>query len=468
MTFLPVIDRELRAEARSPYHHWLRLTGAGAVLVYFVAVAQGFDGPSSFLGRQLFGALASASILLTLVLTPQLTADCLSREKREGTLGLLLLTPLTSSEIVVGKSVVHLLRALTVLTALAPLFVVPMLMGGVQAWEVSAALLGNLAAAMLGLAAGLLASSSSSEWMRAFVLAEFLALAMAVIAFPLGLIFGRLGGPVIGSAVLVGLATGNLWLVILSVSWRLKGNWQRELVAPPQPRWTLTFADSQFLGRVFRWNKGRTLDRNPIAWLQEYSWTARLTKWGWLLLAIFGQVFGSRNLMWVLIAAIAFAAVGSFRRELQAGSLELLLVTPVREHQLITGRLWGLFCHFLPAVMVWTTFRYFQHVVSPRSGVLVDDVLTLYSSLLALPAIGFALSFSRANLITAFLLCLVVGVFIPDWLADFVEGRTRWLGYRVHFSTLAFVLIQIAVTVAAAKQLHTRLVERRFLPRPAA
>ena len=186
------------------------------------------------------------------------------------------------------------------------------------------------------------------------------------------------------------------------------------------------------------------------------------------MLAVFGQLFGSRNVMWALIAAIAFAAVGSFRRELQAGSLELLLVTPVRERQLITGRLWGLFCHFLPAVMVWTTFRYFQHVLSPRSGVLVDDLLTLYSSLLALPAIGFALSFSRANLIMAFLLCLVAGVLIPGWLADFVEGRTRWLGYRVHLSTLAFVLIQLALTAAAARHLHTRLTERRFLPRPTA
>ena len=35
MTVLPVIERELRAEARNSYHHWLRLTSATAVLIYF-------------------------------------------------------------------------------------------------------------------------------------------------------------------------------------------------------------------------------------------------------------------------------------------------------------------------------------------------------------------------------------------------------------------------------------------------
>jgi ABC-type Na+ efflux pump permease subunit len=171
--------------------------------------------------------------------------------------------------------------------------------------------------------------------------------------------------------------------------------------------------------------------------------------------------------MWLLIGAIAFAAAGSFRRELQTGSLELLLVTPVREHQLITGRLWGLFSHFLPAVLVWTVFRYMQSVLSRPTGGLVDDVVTLYSTLLALPAIGFALSFCRVNLIAAFLLCLVGGVFVPGWLADFVDGRTRWFGHRVDYSTLVFVGVQLAVAIMAARHLRMRLAERRFLPQPA-
>ena len=150
MTLLPVIERELRAEARSPYCHWLRLTSATAALLYFWIVARDYDGPASLLGRRLFGALLPASILLTLVLTPQLTADCLSREKREGTLGLLFLTSLTATEIVLGKSLVHLLRAMTVLAALSPFFAVPLLLGGVQGGQVLVAILANVAAALVG------------------------------------------------------------------------------------------------------------------------------------------------------------------------------------------------------------------------------------------------------------------------------------------------------------------------------
>ena len=89
MTLLPVIERELRAEARNSYHHWLRLTSTTAVLIYFYLIAQGYERPAPWLGRRLFQALAQSSVLMALVVTPLLTADCLSREKREGTLRLL-------------------------------------------------------------------------------------------------------------------------------------------------------------------------------------------------------------------------------------------------------------------------------------------------------------------------------------------------------------------------------------------
>jgi hypothetical protein len=50
--------------------------------------------------------------------------------------------------------------------------------------------------------------------------------------------------------------------------------WHEETAAPDQPRWVVLFSTSEFWQRAFRWNKGRTLDRNPMAWLQEYSWPA--------------------------------------------------------------------------------------------------------------------------------------------------------------------------------------------------
>src|SRR6185503_11121286 len=203
MTVLPVIERELRAEARNSYHHWLRLTSATAVLVYFYLIARDYEGPAQWLGKRMFEALAESSVLMTLVVTPLLTADCLSREKREGTLGLLFLTPLTSLEIVVGKSLVHLLRAMTVLVALAPFFLVPMLLGGVPLALVLAAFIANVAAALIGLGAGLIASARNSEWTRAVVWAEVLTASIVSILSGVGLASFAVSGIFGGSVFLV-------------------------------------------------------------------------------------------------------------------------------------------------------------------------------------------------------------------------------------------------------------------------
>ena len=58
-------------------------------------------------GGALFGSLHSALFLAIWVLVPLLTADCISRERREGTLGLLFLTRLRAGGIVVAKGLVQ-------------------------------------------------------------------------------------------------------------------------------------------------------------------------------------------------------------------------------------------------------------------------------------------------------------------------------------------------------------------------
>ena len=63
MTVQPVIDRELRAEARNSYPHWQRLTSATAVLVYFYLIARDYQGPTPWLGRRLFQAVAERRFL---------------------------------------------------------------------------------------------------------------------------------------------------------------------------------------------------------------------------------------------------------------------------------------------------------------------------------------------------------------------------------------------------------------------
>src|SRR6516164_3380637 len=93
MTFLPILERELRVRARNPANYWGRFAMA-AVGVLVCAPTLMLSGPFAapgMTGRSAFNSLVSAAFLLCCAACI-LTADTISSERREGTLGLLLLT----------------------------------------------------------------------------------------------------------------------------------------------------------------------------------------------------------------------------------------------------------------------------------------------------------------------------------------------------------------------------------------
>ena len=176
MTVLPVIARELRASARQPFTYYVRVVGVTALLLasLLFGLHYGFE-PA--LGRRLFGALHGTLFGAIWLLVPMLTADCISRERREGTLGLLFLTPLTGTDIVVAKGLAHGLRAVTLGVAVVPVLTIPFLLGGVSWIEALLAVLINANAMCWALAAGLLASAWGKAWHRTLVAAALLAFA---------------------------------------------------------------------------------------------------------------------------------------------------------------------------------------------------------------------------------------------------------------------------------------------------
>ena len=108
-----------------------------------------------------------------------------------------------------------------------------------------------------------------------------------------------------------------------------------------------------------------------------------------------------------------------------------------------------------------------EGVLSPRSGNYLVDVLTLYSSFLTLPLLGFCLSVTRLNLIAAFLLCLIVGVVLPQWFGAVLTGYVRLVAARRSWNILVwFSMIQMGLAVISASNLHSLLVQRRFLSKP--
>ena len=105
----------------------------------------------------------AATCLLAGVL---LTADCLSEEKRDGTLGLLFLTDLKGYDVVLGKFIAMSLNAIYGLLAILPITGLPLLMGGVtggEFWRMNLALLNAL---FVSLAMGVCVSAFGRESQR--------------------------------------------------------------------------------------------------------------------------------------------------------------------------------------------------------------------------------------------------------------------------------------------------------------
>ena len=190
MNVLPVITREVRDQARQPLTHGLRMIGVAALLATgFLFTFQSASTPNP--GSTMFGYLHLALLGTIWILVPFSAADCLSRERREGTLGLLFLTPLKPPDIVIAKGISHGLRGITLLIAVLPVLNIPFLLGGVS-WQqavVSAAI--NFSSVCLALAAAIVASALTRQGGRALAGAMVLAAcALAAYAYLVGMIVG--------------------------------------------------------------------------------------------------------------------------------------------------------------------------------------------------------------------------------------------------------------------------------------
>src|SRR6266404_8220831 len=104
MTLLPILERELRIRARSRANYWGRLTVAAAAV--FVCAppliwSMPFATPGQ-IGRSAFDGVVGAAFLLCCAACV-ITCDTISSERREGTLGLLLLTRVRHIDVLLGK-----------------------------------------------------------------------------------------------------------------------------------------------------------------------------------------------------------------------------------------------------------------------------------------------------------------------------------------------------------------------------
>jgi ABC-type transport system involved in multi-copper enzyme maturation permease subunit len=518
MTVLPVIERELRAAARQPFTYYLRLLGVAALLLegLFFGLGHGF---ATNRGGALFGSLHSGLFMAIWILVPLLTADCISRERREGTLGLLFLTPLRAGGIVVAKGLAQGLRAVTLWIAVLPVLTIPFLMGGVSWHQTVISVLVNFSAICWALAAGLLASAWNRTWTRALAGAVLLALlfvlalgiSAGVFLFPA--VIGRgmprgyypsplfallTGGGFVGNWLgvwpaylrlsaatqlmwaagkLAGFSLFALGAAILVAGAKTRRVWQEGPPSPQQVWLQATFCRPilwvGFLRHWMRWK----LEHNPIGWLGQRTWSGRLVTWGWfaVIISLYSAVLTDRDffhgystmqraIAWLLAVTIAMSAAGSFQRERETGVLELLLVSPLGESVIIWGRLRGLWGQFLPAVAtllgIWL---YFSGILGTGTD---GEVILFHAAAFAtLPVIGLYFSLRCHTFIGAFLSTLAIGLVVP-LAVPFLLARALAAAVSapsIPWSAYGLAAIcQCALAVVCWQCLYSRLRRRAF------
>ena len=141
-----------------------------------------------------------------------------------------------------------------------------------------------------------------------------------------------------------------LLAAVLVAAWNLRRSWQEE---PPSARrvWLEQKFCTPVIGVKFfhQWLR-RKLERNPIGWLEQRTWSGRLVTWGWfaVMVSFYSAVFYVPNvnellsavqkfMAWSLLTLVSVSAAGSFQRERESRVLELLLVSPMSASEIICG-----------------------------------------------------------------------------------------------------------------------------------
>ncbi len=463
MTFLPVAERELRVAARRKNTYRARFVSALTALLmsgWIYLVSYQTTQPAR-VGEVLFSALATLAFIYCLLAGTRVTADCLSEEKRDGTLGLLFLTDLKGYDIVLGKLAATSMNSIYGLLAVVPILAISMLMGGVAVslfWRVVFVLLDTL---FLSLSAGLMVSAycrnehkaisgtfvlmllicagppalgalldfyffrhaphNSPDWMRIFLFPS------PIYAYGSTMESGGIGGK-FSAGLWWSLLIIHLlgWICLSLASCRLPHSWQDKPMSVKLGRWRASwqnwcFGDSSFRRAL----RSQLLNINPFLWLAGRDRLQSSLLWGFLGLLGVGFFWGyiqwrqdwlgaATAVVTAIIlhgtlkfwaASVAVRRFGDMRRE---EALELVMCAPMTIKEILQGQRLG--------------FR--RLFGKPLGLILIIDLLLLWMGLNDLNQ-----SDEKRNLIAVFfagMLALVTDYYAIMWVG-------LWLGLSARY-----------------------------------
>jgi ABC-type Na+ efflux pump permease subunit len=353
--------------------------------------------PRNQLAVPMFGIMTGSTTLYCLLSGLVFTADCLSQEKREGTLGLLFLADLRGYDVVIGKLAATSVGALYGVLAVVPMLGVPLLIGGVTPGEFGRMALVILNTLFFSLTLGLAVSAISRSGRKAMVATFLLILLIAVVPPIIVSVCAAVGvWPQAQTLILspspgftfamafdasfktgsvafwwsLGLVHGLAWFFLAVASLAAPRSWQERPAAPRIPAWRRLWARSGHGNEPDReMFRRELLDKNAFFWLAARARQRPAYVWAVLgLLALVWSGFLIRmHTDWlnsavyvttalVLNCLIKFWVAAESSRQLaedrQDGTLELLLSTSLSVEDILRGQWLALARQFLAPVLV--------------------------------------------------------------------------------------------------------------------
>ncbi|MFO1511849.1 MAG: ABC transporter permease subunit [Verrucomicrobiota bacterium] len=477
MTFLPIVERELRLAARRRGTYWLRVVaalvglviGSGMLLLSLVP----FGGQPQ-MGGAMFGTLTWLSLAAALSAGLFFTSDCLSEEKREGTLGFLFLTDLRGYDVVLGKLMVTSLRCVFALLAIFPVLATTLLMGGVEVGQFWRTIFALGHALFFSLSVGLFVSAISRQSQKALAGTLLVLILFVGVGPSLDGLLALAGG---SSRPLLSLASpgyvflkanysssywpaflvsqGVAWLLLALACVLLPRTWQE------RPERT----SAKVLNRSYTWRYGgaarraglreKLLGINPVMWLAArergqafWLWVVSLVMLGVFLVLVFTDAAGgwwqgwsmANSCLWYILYLWAAAKACQFFAEARRnGMIELLLAAPLSSLETVTGPWRALVRMFAVPLLLLLGMQFLASLLAVGAGggifgtvgeaswwqVVLLAVIGVVQSLANLVTLGwFGLWMglvSRSNLVAA--LKTIVFVFvIPSFAIALITG----------------------------------------------
>jgi ABC-type transport system involved in cytochrome c biogenesis permease component len=484
---------------------------------------------TSLMGTLMLSAFHSGLMVFFFFACPMATADTLARERREGTLGLLFLTSLTTTQVVMGKTAAQVVRSVALWLAVVPFLAIPFLLGGTTLADFARSLAAETAMVFTGLAAGFLGTSRATSWMGAIgaaavwmialVLMQGLLCTVVVIGvarllttsteipweawpmIPFGVAFASSGFAGLQSS-LTGIAIGTIptWVGV-AVNWSLATMVLASLASfAGAIRLAAVLLERQMrreregdLGKLtqlesqretgYRRRNRRWMSVDPILWLELLSPSIRHGRWVLpvLVLILGGLVLPIRSYdrdveNWflfvgpTLLVIEALLAAGSFRREIEEGTLEILLVTPLRPSSLVRGRRMALLVGIGPGVIAASLLSLVTQE-QVQTGDWFLHTLCMVSSWLTLPWVGMRCAMRRLHPLNGWALTLAWGVLAPATVAGFMTAwldAMSWVRSDITVFVISGVVAQWAGAIWWGRMTEWDLATRNYQLRPLA